>query len=514
MPRFFNVAGPCDPRNHYTIPTGKRFDELAALIEKGLCFSIHAPRQTGKTTLSLDFVRYLNEETGYAALYCTLEEVQGIADPKDGIPAIVNGLGLAIQRSPWLQYKEFAKPGQDYYASALMQCLGSYCEAIEQPLVVMFDEIDCLSGDTLVSFLRQMRSGYVQRSASRFVHAMALVGLRNIRDYEHQIRGDQATLGSASPFNIVTEALTLQNFDRNEVAELLGQHSAETGQVFNETTIDLIFEKTCGQPWLCNAVAREITFKILKGDTSRPITPDLVLQAIGNIIIRRDTHIDSLLSRLKEERVRRVLEPIISGQKHDLTFDDDASYVFDLGLLSFNKGDVAPANPIYGEVIMRTLNFDTQHLLPLSMEGKYINNGVVDMDGLLKDFQIFWRENSEIWQERYQYKEAAPHLILQAWLQRIVNGGGRLDREYSAGRGRIDLCLTYGAHRYPLELKIRYSEKTRSEGIQQLTGYMKTLAADKGWLIIFDRRSEVNWDQKITWETLGEDGKTVCVVGC
>ena len=94
------------------------------------------------------------------------------------------------------------------------------------------------------------------------------------------------------------------------------------------------------------------------------------------------------------------------------------------------------------------------------------------MTALLKGFQSFWRENSEIWEERYQYKEAAPHLILQAWLQRIVNGGGNLAREYSAGRRRIDLCLTYGTHRYPLELKIRYETRTEADGVKVALGTM------------------------------------------
>lgn len=514
MPRFFNVAGPCNPKKHYTIPAGTRCVELDSLVEQELFFVIQAPRQTGKTTLITDYVRHLNEETGYCALYCSLEVAQGIDDPKEGIPAIVNELKLAVEDSPWLEYKTFAKPGQDYYTSALSQCLTSYSRAIEKPLVIMFDEVDCLSGNTLVSFLRQIRKGYVQRAAVPFVHSMALVGLRNIRDYETQIRPGSETLGSASPFNIVTEALTIRNFNRSELANLYGQHAAETGQVFDEETIELIYEQTNGQPWLCNAVAREIIVKILSNDHSKAITPDLAIQAVETIILRRDTHIDSLLHRLKEERVRRVLEPMLTGKKHDLSFDDDTSYVLDLGLLSFNKGDVAPANPIYGEVIMRTLNFDTQHLLPVSMEGKYIADGKVEMTELLKAFQSFWRENSEIWQERYQYKEAAPHLIIQAWLQRIVNGGGRLDREYSAGRGRIDLCLTYGDYRYPLELKIRYSPKTESEGIRQLTGYMKTLDLQEGWLIIFNRDPEVDWNQKITWRTLDEDGLILHVVGC
>ena len=497
------------------IPAEKRCEQLQALVDQELFFVIHAPRQTGKTTLIQDFVRYLNDETNYYGLYCSLERVQGIANASEGIPAILEAIKHAITFGA-VSNKNFKKPEDIDYTGMLQRALINYCSELDKPLIIMFDEVDCLSNSTLISFLRQLRQGYVEKGSIPFVHSLALVGMRNIRDYEAEIRSGDQTLGTASPFNIVSKALTIRNFNRNELEELYAQHTRDTGQVFPASVIDEVFCHTNGQPWLCNAVAREVIQELNEGDTSREITLDSVQQAIKNIVVRRDTHIDSLLARLKEERVRRVLEPIISGRKLDLAFDNDASYVFDLGLLEFRNGDVAPSNRIYGEVIMRTLSFDTQHHLPVSMQGKYVENEIVQMDWLLKDFQQFWRENSEIWMERYQYKEAAPHLILQAWLARIVNGpgGGRIDREYSAGRGRIDLLVTYGKHRYPLELKIRYTDNTREQGIEQLSGYMKTLGLDTGWLIIFDRSPELDWDQKITWDIVQNQGLTINIVGC
>ncbi|MDJ0841385.1 MAG: ATP-binding protein, partial [Acidobacteriota bacterium] len=189
-------------------------------------------------------------------------------------------------------------------------------------------------------------------------------------------------------------------------------------------------------------------------------------------------------------------------------------YIFDLGLLVKNKGDVMPANRIYREVIVRALTYNSQYQLPTSLAGRFIENGRIDMTALLKAFQQFWRENSDIWVEKYDYKEAAPHLILQAFLQRIINGGGRIDREYSAGRGRTDLCISMGEHRYALELKIQYRPNTREQGLEQLAGYLKTLDLDEGWLLLFNRDPEKDWEQKITWEEETHQGKTIHVVGC
>ena len=204
-----------------------------------------------------------------------------------------------------------------------------------KPLIICFDEVDCLSNGTLISFLRQLRDGYVNRPEIPFVHSVVLVGMRNIRDYKNKIRDDEETLGTASPFNIVTETLTLRNFTREDIARLYAQHTELTGQIFPSEMVDAVYDATQGQPWLVNAIAREIVLKILKDDPSRPVLPAHVEQAVEAIIQQRAAHLDSLMKRLSEKRVQRIVEPVILGESgaYDL-YDDDYRYVLDLGLLS------------------------------------------------------------------------------------------------------------------------------------------------------------------------------------
>jgi hypothetical protein len=174
-----------------------------------------------------------------------------------------------------------------------------------------------------------------------------------------------------------------------------------------------------------------------------------------------------------------------------------------------------PANKIYAEVIIRTLNYDSQYNLHTQITNFWIDKtGHIDMSGLLKGFQQFWRENSDIWIEKYDYKEAAPHLILQAFLQRIINGGGTILREYASGRERMDLCVIYEGNKYPIELKLKYANSVVQKGIEQLTNYMTTLGEATGWLVIFDRSKPKDWDEKIFWQTEHHEGKTIHVVGC
>ncbi len=134
---------------------------------------------------------------------------------------------------------------------------------------------------------------------------------------------------------------------------------------------------------------------------------------------------------------------------------------------------------------------------------------------LLRDFQQFWREQSGIWLERFDYKEAAPHLVLMAFFQRILNGGGRIIREMAAETRRLYLCVEIDHARYPIELKLRYGDQTEAEGIQQLARYMDTLGCSEGWRVIFDRNPARPWKEKIFWRTATPlAGKTLHVVGC
>jgi hypothetical protein len=340
--------------------------------------------------------------------------------------------------------------------------------------------------------------------------------MRNIRDYKAQVRPDSESLGSASPFNIVTETFTLKNFTLEEITALYRQHTEETGQVFEQDAIEVIYEQTQGQPWLVNAIAREVIVKMLQSDYTQPVTAVLVNEAIQTIILRRDTHIDSLLERLKEERVRCVVEPVLSGDYVDIT-SDDFYYACDLGLIRKTAKKIEPSNPIYAEIMVRKLNANLQEDLTQNNNTyiipRYLKDGKMDMDFLMQDFQQFWRENSDIWIEKFSYKEAAPHLILQAFLQRVINGGGHIIREMGAGRKRADLCLVYENKKYPIELKIRRGEKTFTEGIEQTISYMDTFGCTEGWLAIFDRRPEIDWDEKIYMKKEIVNGKTVTIIG-
>ncbi|KJJ83606.1 protein containing DUF1703 [Candidatus Omnitrophus magneticus] len=237
-----------------------------------------------------------------------------------------------------------------------------------------------------------------------------------------------------------------------------------------------------------NAVANEIVEKILKSDYTKKITLAHAEEAKENLIKRRDTHLDSLIDKLKESKVNKIVTAVINGDLMDFnTYNDNLLYCRDLGIISETK-PVKIANEIYREIIPRVLTDPFQDAI--GDEGKsvwYIKpNGKLDMDKLLKAFQEFYRENSEMWLEKFDYKEAGPHLLLMAFLQRVINGGGRINREMAVGTGRTDLLIEFNGDKFVLELKLKRLPSAKQKGLDQISRYLETLGMTKGYLILFE----------------------------
>ena len=521
MEKFFNTAGPCNPTKHYMLPAIERLPGIARLIAREQYFAIHAARQSGKTTLLQALVDDINARGERIALYFTVESVQAYPDPHDGIFKIVEGM-----RSDLLAHPNFSELVRDPSSPipkllpqqpdlGVKQFLTMLAQKAGKPLVVFFDEVDGLTEGTAVTFLRELRNGYVTRNKIPFPSSVAIVGMMDIRDMKARVRPHSETLGSKSPFNVIAEDFTLRNFTEDEVRTLYAQHTEATGQVFEPEAVKSAMEWSGGQPWLVNALASECVDKIHDGRYDEPITAADIEAAKEAIIRRRDTHVDSLMDRLREPRVRRVMEPVILGnQLTDLSVnDEDYRFVQDLGLLKEVNGALVPSNRMYAEIIGRYLSHDEQTRMVQSVhEIPWATPNGLDMPGLMAAFQAFWRENSGADRRAYEYGEATPHLVLMAFLQRVTNGNGHIIREMALGSGRLDLCVEFKGKRYAIEVKT--SKNFAGErSYAQLAGYLDKLQLPEGWMAIFDVGTSKSWEEKLYSRDVEFNGKTIHLIG-
>ncbi len=514
MSRFFNTAGPCKPEVHYMLPAASRLPEVGRLVAQMGYFVIHAPRQTGKTTSMLEIARQLTASGKYVAALVSMEVGAAFNDDPGGAESAI--LSDWRQAADWQLPAEFqppvwpaAEPG-----SRIRSALQAWAKAAPRPLVLFLDEIDALQDVALISALRQLRAGYPGRPEA-FPSSLALIGMRDVRDYKVAAGGSDR-LNTASPFNIKVRSLTLSNFSADEVSALYRRHNEETGQSFSPGAMQLAFDLTQGQPWLVNALAK-IVVEELAPNAFQTITEDLVEQAKEIIIARQETHLDSLAERLREPRVRQIIEPMLAGKTFGDMPPDDIRFVLDLGLCRrTSEGGLAIANPIYREVIPKVLTGTTTASLPMIQPTWLKPDGNLDVNHLLEAFLAFWKQHGQPLLGSAPYHEIASHLVMMAFLHRVVNGGGTLEREYAIGSGRMDLCLRYRDVTLAIELKVwRDGEADPlNEGLVQIDGYLDGLNLDSGWLVIFDRRrSQPPISQRTRTETaVTPSGREVLVI--
>ena len=532
MERFFNTAGPQKPEDNYTIDPLNRFDlyDMLTLIRQKRYFVLHAPRQTGKTSCMLALRNYLNKGGDYVCVYANVEGGQASRNDVDSV--IKSTCDTLAERTRSILKSDMPLHIRDEVRSVskdsmLTTFLHRLSEALPKPLVLIIDEIDALVGDSLVSVLRQIRSGYDDRPQA-FPLSVILCGIRDVRDYRI-VLSNQDIITGGSAFNIKAESLRLGNFTKEEIHELYMQHTQETGQQWDEQCFPMVWEATEGQPWLVNALAHEVTWKMKENrDRSVRITPEMIYKAQEQIIYRRDTHIDILIYKLQEPRVKRVIEPMLAGEEEvddNAIPSDDILYVADMGLITLERGKPRRiANGIYREIIPRELTWSTQDSLIQQPQWYQNPDSSINMEKLLLDFQQFFRQNADSWIGKFDYAEAGPQLLLQAFLQRIVNGGGYIDREYGLGRKRTDLLIRkpltkqYGGpvQRIVLELKIKRGslDSVIEKGLEQTWEYMDTVGSvDEGHLIIFDRDGLLSWEERIWHRPAEYQGHTIMIWG-
>ena len=494
-----------DPEVHYTIPPLSRLDlaRIVRLVEKRAYFVLHAPRQTGKTSVLGALQEHLNGR-GWRCVYANCEDARAAGDDLDVavrsiLGAIATGAATALGdeslREIWPRALADIGP-----AGGLREALMFWSEKSgEGRLVLLLDEADGLRERILLALLTQLRSGYRDRP-ERFPRSIVFCGLRDVQDYP---------LETGSPFNIVKHSLRLGDFSRAEVEELLGQHTEETGQRFAPEAVEEIWNATAGQPWLVNALGDETCFEDEAGlDRTREIGPEAVEAARERLILAHPTHYRQIADKLEEKRVRRVIERVLAGRRGRAPLKGkDIAYVRDLGLVKAN-GPLEIANPIYREVIPRLLSAESETEAEMTSDSASFrqDDGGLDVAQLLTAFQQFYREHSEWWSQGFTVREAAVQVLLQAFLQRVVNAGGRIVREYGLGRGRTDLLIEWrrddgGMQRFVVECKVRRErdglETVIREGVAQTAAYLDRCGAEEGHLVVMDQDDGKTWEEKI-----------------
>jgi hypothetical protein len=521
MQRFSNTTGPCNPDDHYMLPPEARLvrAQLDRYIDSKLYWVLHAPRQSGKTTFLQSWMRSINAGGKAVACYVSVETCQGITDEEKAIPGLCSAI-RSFARD--LLGQQFMPPISTEPASMMLSdTLHQWSVLIApKPLVVLFDEVDVLQDQAMISFLRQLRSGFSKRGVGVFPISVVLVGMRDLRDYLVRSK-DGVALNPGSPFNIKEDSASLSSFTREDVQALMRQHTAESAQVFSDDAVALVYTLTRGQPWLVNAILQQCTM-LADNQAGQAVTDTSIQQARINLVEKGIFLAERIYTRFSQfPQLRLIAIRTLFGFEPGSDDFVDTDLLTYLGITPGNDGVSILEIPLIADTLLLELTRGIRYAIPAPEFIWRKPDGSLDMEALLKEFQRFWRRHADLWEAKADYTEAFPHLLLMAFLQRVVNGGGRIEREYAAGRGRMDLAVLYGGSWSIIEIKLVHPGDGRpmtvDDGLRQVLRYRDTIDRQAAaWLVVFDRtpagRAQ-SWDERLTWETRNTDNGSVTVVG-
>jgi len=502
-PREFNITGSIIPEEHYYVDLKPALKELMALVEKKKYFVINRPRQFGKTT-TLNFLAQRLQATGkYAPALISFESFTQRADITEAI--FYFEISQSINEE-----LEHLGDGSTEIAAAIssrrnfFNWLREICRSRE--LVLLIDEIDAAPETVVIGFLAGLREMYLQRSRNRqsAPHAVALAGVHDIKNLKARYRDETKTIGTSSPFNIAID-YQLPAFSRKNVREYYLQHTAATGQEFDEKAISRVHEVTNGHPWLVSVLAKLLVEKIVPNRKHR-IRLEHAERAVQELLVTPNSNFDSLFKNARHADLFPIVLDLLTGRSREYNIlAKNISLGVKYGIFAAKEQQLILANPIYAQALYKHFKEE--------LEGTGLNdlvasqrlqdrNGHLDFRRVLDKFQAFMKAKGPTVSKHRSFREATGQLLLLSYLDLLVNGKGWTFKEPQSGEGRIDVVCCYGRQKEVVELKLWYDERRYAAGLSQLTKYLDREGLNHGYLFVFDRRENTKREYSFSEHTV------------
>ena len=522
--RYFNISGP-NREYHFGLDPLTRIDYryVETMIERGRFFSICSARQSGKTTLLLAIKKKLNEEGKYRCIYCNVEAAQVAGnDTRSGMQTILSRIAQEAEfefQDSWPN-DNFPSILEHYGAdSALVAFFERWLfkdkQAKKLPIVLLLDCIDLLSGKTLVSVLRQLRTGQIY-SPELFPQTVILCGARDVRDSDISIGEDEFLIGRGGS-DIRENTVVLYNFTQGEIKELCDQYTAESGQNFQENAYPRLYSLTGGRPWLVNAILCEAIYEMGFGnDVSKIITFGMIDAAKDHFINRQDYYMEQLAHKLRAPRIRETIFPILAGGNWAKNpAPEDLDYLEDLELIKKFPSGWGITNAVYRELIPKVIGRNLKdELVHVVDRTKFLKpDGRLDFRSMVQFYQRIYCDYFLAWGRRYELEGVLAQILLHAFLHYAVGDRGRMECDYALSTGRMDISVGWGyslesgerrEERFVVELRLFDSTKSHEavvrQGVAQVVEYAKPRQPHDVYLIILDEDQSKTWYDRLFQE--------------
>lgn len=491
--REFNTSGPCDPDKHYTVMREALVATGEALVERGRFFTIFAPRQSGKTTYFQLLFRQLRTQ-GYLPIWISFEGLKQLSRAK------------FLQIVQTFLDRELVQAGiqADYPLQDPIDLQFYFGQLLPStpPIVLVIDEFEDVPPSVMSELLHVFRAMYQKREHHK-LRALALVGVSTLADL---------VVSSASPFNVVDE-LRIDYFTLTEVAELIGQYVAESGQIFDPAVINAIYENTQGQPGLTCALCHYLVNEMAP-DRTQPVTMAAVYPTLKHFLTeRRDKNILNIVSKAREKQAF-MLRVLFGTEPIPYTIDDpNINYLSAHGVVANVDGFVQVPVPLYSKRLITAfrppVNGESHEYIVSAHESlqEFVVDDQLNIHALLDKYREYVQRRGFHAFDTKQLKEGAWHYSLDGFIHFFIQRlGGDTLVEVPSSRGRTDLLILYRNHKYIIETKRFTDDAYFEQGKYQLVDYLKAEGLADGYYVVFSNKHREQ-DTLYTSELI--DGKRI-----
>jgi AAA-like domain len=467
--KSFITSGPVIPSEYYTLVRKDLIEQVVQLVIRNRYFTIFAPHQTGKSSC-LRLLKDEIEKQGFVFMHINVENYKG-----ETLQGFLDKLQVELNKVG------FDAPVFDTFAR-----LSNYLETVnDRQLLFIIDEIEGLNPDLFGQFLHTIRKLYHSR-VSHCLKSVVLVGVSNIVG---------VVSDNASPFNIA-DNLNVPYFTLEELRELIGQHTAATGQKFNPEVVDKIYDITAGQPGLANGFA----YQLVERYSNSPVIDMAAYYKVEDWYTTEaiDKNIANILNKAKEHR--SFVESLLFADS-DIPFIIDREAIKSLytnGVIRKGEGGMIEFwVPLYKKRLFQAFYPYTngeQGEIRASLDTFtfFDAEGNLDIPKLItlykaytakRGFKVFIEKNAK---GQKVIKESGLIYSFETFLAAFVaEAEGRSYREADAGLGKSDLIVYLNNQEYLFETKKYYSPTKFRNGKKQLAHYARGLGLDKAVYLVF-----------------------------
>ncbi len=490
-----------------------------ALIEQGTYFTINRPRQYGKTTTLHFLTERLNKLEEYLPVALNFQGIDeqwhqsDRAFAKMFVSQIANFFEF-MDKETYSFLLEEKKIIEDM--DSLSKVITRLVRKLSRKLVLLIDEVDASSNyEPFLSFLGMLRTKYLGRMMPQHAtfYSIVLAGVHDIKSLKYKLRNPEAAQYN-SPWNIAIDFEVDMSFNSAEIAPMLEQYCEAEGATMDVPAIaERLHYHTAGYPFLVSKLCKNIADKILPQREDKQWTSDDVERSVQLLLLENNTNFDSLIKNLENHKdlYDLVFRLIIDGAKVAFNPDNPAIQKGVLYGIFQRNGNLKIHNRVYEqriynymsskvEIKLKTENYNYENQF-------YLANNELDVEKILVKFQQFMHEQHS--HRDQDFLERQWRLVFLAFLKPIINGGGHDFKEVEiSAEKRLDVVITFFEHKYIVELKRWYGEQFHQEGLQQLADYLDRQNAQKGYLVIFEQRTEKSWRK----ESISHQGKDIFAV--